>query len=57
MTDDQATLLAAADEKIRQLVKRVDPKDLSLHNAGYDPGGELFDQVVTPERERVSLMS
>lgn len=46
------TLLRAADDKVRTLLKGVDPADLALHNVGYAPDGDLFEQLMTPERGR-----
>jgi len=47
--------MAAADDKIRTLIKQVDREDLALHNEGYAPEGDLFDQLVAPERARYVL--
>ncbi|MDQ6909850.1 MAG: class I SAM-dependent methyltransferase, partial [Actinomycetota bacterium] len=55
MTPSPATLMQAADHKIRTLIKQIDPEDLALHNVGYAPSGDLFDQLVAPERQRYVL--
>lgn len=52
MTPTPEKLMQAADHAIRTLIKRVDPADLGVHNAGYAPEGDLFEQLVAPERER-----
>lgn len=46
------SLLRDADRKIRALIGSVDRADLALHNDGYAPTGDLFEQVVAPERAR-----
>ena len=50
-----ATLLQAADHKVRTLIKQVAPADLALHNEVYAPDGDLFEQLVGPERQRYLL--
>ena len=45
----------AADHKIRTMIKQVDPADLALHNDGYAPDGDLFEQLIAPERQRYVL--
>lgn len=47
--------MAAADDKIRMIIKQVDRADLALHNEGYAPEGDLFDHLVAPERARYLL--
>ncbi len=49
------TLLQMADDRIRTLLEQVDPADLALHNEGYAPEGDLFEQLVGPERRRYLL--
>jgi SAM-dependent methyltransferase len=51
----QQTLLRSVDDTIRALIKEIDPMDLACHNAGYAPGGDLFEQLVAPERSRYLL--
>lgn len=46
------SLLRETDRKIRALIGSVDRADLALHNDGYAPAGDLFEQVVAPERAR-----
>ncbi|HEV2071535.1 MAG TPA: methyltransferase domain-containing protein [Acidimicrobiales bacterium] len=45
-------LMKAADAKIRTLIKQVDPADLACHNTGYAQVGDLFENLVAPERAR-----
>jgi SAM-dependent methyltransferase len=47
--------MAATDDKIRAIIKQVDPADLALHNDGYAPEGDLFENLVAPERARYRL--
>lgn len=55
MSPSPATLMQAADDKIRTLIKQIDPEDLARHNVGYAPTGDLFEQLVAPERQRYVL--
>ena len=47
--------MAMADDKVRTIIKQVDRADLALHNEGYAPEGDLFDNLVGPERARYPL--
>lgn len=55
MTMSPETLMRMADDRIRTIIKEVDPADLALHNEGYAPEGDLFDHLVAPERARYLL--
>lgn len=55
MTTSPEALMAAADDKVRAIIKQVDRADLALHNEGYAPEGDLFDHLVAPERARYLL--
>ena len=49
------TLLSAVDDKMRALIKQVDPADLAVHNDGYARDGNLFEQLIGQERRRYVL--
>ncbi len=44
--------MRSVDERLRALVGRIDPSDLAVHNAAYDRGEDLFEQLVATERAR-----
>lgn len=47
--------MAEADDKVRAIIEQVDRADLALHNEGYAPEGDLFENLVAPERGRYLL--
>lgn len=51
-TSSPEALLKETDRKIRRLIASVDRADLAVHNDGYAPDGDLFEQIVAPERAR-----